>query len=43
MVMTRTEFHADCGVPNEGLKSYMAYCEWAICLEPRDAVEKVHV
>lgn len=39
----RTEFHAACGAPNECLESYMANCEWAICLEPRDTLEEMHV
>jgi len=42
-MIRHTEFHAACGVPNECLESYMANCEWAICLETRDTVEEVHV
>jgi hypothetical protein len=40
---TRTEFHAAGRPPNERVKPYMANCERAIFLQPRDTVEEVHV
>lgn len=40
---TLTEFHAACRVPDERLESYMANCEWAVCLQTRDTVEEMHI
>jgi hypothetical protein len=39
----RTEFHAACRFPDECVKTYMANCERAVCLQPRDTVEEMHV
>jgi hypothetical protein len=43
MMNRRTEFHAACRFPDERVKTYMAYCERAVCLQPRDTVEEMHV
>lgn len=40
---TRTELHTAGRFPNERVKTYMANCKRAICLQPRDTVEEVHV
>ncbi len=39
----RTEFHAACRFPYERVETHMANCERAICLQPCDTVEKVHI
>jgi hypothetical protein len=43
MMNRRTEFHAACRFPDERVKTYMANCERAVCLQPRDTVEEMHV
>jgi hypothetical protein len=39
----RTEFHTARRFPDERVKTYMANCERAVCLQPRDTVEEMHV
>src|SRR6266849_1642716 len=39
----RTEFHAACRFPDERVKTYMANCERAVCLKPRDTVKEMYV
>lgn len=39
----RTQFHAACRFPDECVKTYMANCERAVCLQLRHRVEEVHV
>jgi hypothetical protein len=43
MTNTRTEFHAACRFPYERVKTYMANCERAVRLQPRDTVKEMHV
>lgn len=43
MINRRTEFHAACRFPDKRIKTYMANCKRAVCLQSRDTIEEVHI